>query len=174
MGAALGALLLASAFWGSTPPGHVKANIKLKAMPAKHALTLYERVLGPRAGASIRADAKGKALLMEDSKTRIERMRVLIASLDSTKKGLGKIYVRPVMHRQASDMRDLLKRILGKRIGREVKLAADDPSSHLVLMCSAAEYRTLDRLIRRLDVTPRDEQRIFVLPGKSALPLPGQ
>jgi len=85
-----------------------------------------------------------------------------------------RIFVRPVIHRPASELVIVTRRVFGDDLGRGVGLAPDDRSNQMIVRATAAQYRTIDRLLRRLDIRPRDERRIFVLPGRTSLPLPGK
>ncbi|MDP6945014.1 MAG: hypothetical protein QF464_12750 [Myxococcota bacterium] len=84
-----------------------------------------------------------------------------------------RIYVRPVQHRPASELVEVTRRILGARLGHGVGLASDDRSAQLVVHARPTEYAEMDRLLRRLDVRPKGARRIFVLPGRTSLPIPG-
>lgn len=165
-------------------------RIELRSMTAAQALEVHERVLGKAPGGTIVAAPKGDAVLVRDTPERLGRYRALLAWLDlpvspTTKAGKKaaselspgrverRIYVRPVVHRLASELVTVVRRIFGDSLGRDVAFAPDDRSGQLVVRARAHEYAEIDRLLRRLDVHPRGERRIFVLPGSTALPLPG-
>lgn len=149
-------------------------RIELKEMSADDAITLRAKVIGARAGSSATAAPDGKSIIVQDSVGRIERLRQLITWLDLPGSKTRRLHVRPVLHRQPSELVSLTHRVFGDYIGREVGLAADDRSGKLIVLAKPSEYRTIDRLLRRLDIPPRDDRRIFVLPGRTSIPLPGR
>ena len=149
-------------------------RVSLRAMSATQAILLYDTVLGSAPGATITASPAGDAVILEDSPARVSRFRDLITWLDRPGPNGRRIYARPIRHRAPSDLLEVTRRILGDTLGRDVALAADDRSAHLVVRARPEEYASLDRLWRRLDVAPRDERRIFVLPGRTSLPTPGR
>lgn len=143
-------------------------------MPVEHALVIHERVLGAAPGVQVTASPKGDAVIVKDRPMRIAQFRDLLRMLDLPGAKGRRIFVRPVQHRLASDLVDVTRRVLGDTIGRDVGFAPDDRSNQLIVRATPPQYRTIDRLLRRLDIRPKDERRIFVLPGRTSLPLPGQ
>lgn len=171
--------LLGTALWCTSAviaasPGLASERLPLSSMSVKQALSLHERVLGSTPATRVIGSPKGDAVIVEDEPARIERFRTLLALLDQPGPKGRRIFVRPVQHRLASELASVTLRVFGRAIGRDVGIAPDDRSSQLVVRASAAQYRTIDRFIKRLDVTPRDERRIFVLPGRTSLPIPGR
>ena len=161
---------LALALLGAT----ATERIELKSMPAKDALTLHARVLGVIGNAVLAPAPDGKSVVVTDTKDRIARLRLLIGWLDTPGATSRRLYVRPTQYRDPTELATLTRRVFGEFIGREVSLAPDDRSGMLIVRAKAAEYRSLDRFLRRLDVPPRDDRRIFVLPGRTSIPLPGR
>jgi type II secretory pathway component GspD/PulD (secretin) len=171
--------LLSAALWCASatvapPPGLVSQRLSLQTMSVEQALLVHDRVLGTAPGAKITGSPKGDAVILHDERPRIDRFRTLLTMLDLPGAKGRRIFVRPVQHRLASELVTVTRRVFGEAMGRDVGFAPDDRSSRLVVRASAAQYRTIDRLLKRLDIRPRDERRIFILPGRTSLPLPGQ
>ena len=158
----------------STAPGLVTERVPLSAMSPEQALALYDKVLGKGLGATLSVAPKKDALLIKDTRERVLRYRQLLLFLDIPGQVERRIYVRPTVNRLPSELVAVVKRVFGERLGRHVGLAPDDRSSQLIVHAKASEYATIDRLLRRLDIRPRDERRIFVLPGRTSIPLPGK
>ena len=142
-------------------------------MPAADAVTLHDRVLGSEGGSSVTASPDGDAVIVKDTPERIARLRLLLGWLDLPGTAARRLYVRPTKHRSPSELTAVTRRVLGDAMGKDLGLAPDDRSGLLVVRATPPTYRTIDRLLRRLDIPPRDERRIFVLPGRTAIPLPG-
>jgi len=143
-------------------------------MAVEQAIVIHERVLGVAPGSRVVGSPKGDALLVTDTRQRIERLQAVLGLLDLPGGKGRRIFVRPVIHRPASELVSVTRRVFGDDMGHGVGLAPDDRSNQMIIRATAAQYRTIDRLLRRLDIRPRDERRIFVLPGRTSLPLPGK
>ena len=167
--------LWAAALWcamASHPvPSPAPERIPLRAMSAQQAIELYTRIVSAGEG-TIVATPEGDAVLLQDTPERSARFRRLLEHLDRRGPKGRRLYVRPVLHRLPSELAEVTRRILGDRIGRDVALAPDDRSQQLVVHTRPSTYVTLDRLLKKLDTPPRDEKRIFVLPGQTPIPTP--
>lgn len=189
VGALVASLLWCAQAAASPVPAPATERIPLRSMTAAQAVELHQRVLGAGQGATIAPGPKGDAVLVHDTPERLARFRTLITWLDlpssrpraraqtSSASPSGRadrrIFVRPVLHRPASELVAVTRRIFGDSLGRDVGLAPDDRSGQLVVRARDHEYAEIDRLLRRLDVHPRGERRIFVLPGSTSFPVPG-
>ncbi len=153
MAGAFLAMSLGAVPWQATPPpvpepSRVTRVLELEAMTAVAAVALWLEVSGPIEGASAAPGPHARTLILQDTPRRIERFEGLLALLDVPAQTELRIYVRPVVHRLASELAALVKETFGTRIAAAVPL---DPSDTLVVRAPWEVYQEIDRFLRRLD-----------------------
>lgn len=133
----------------------------LDGMPAERAISLWERVIGPQAGATIIQGRAANVVVVKDTPARIARFRTLMKALASTGAD-AHIYLRPVLYMEASELAAVVSNVAGQSDAmKDVALVPDDRSGQLVVSATPARYRALDALMRRLDVPATTPRRVI-------------
>jgi type II secretory pathway component GspD/PulD (secretin) len=90
-------------------------------------------------------------VVVKDSPERLARFHALIAALDRKGAAARRIYIRPVAYLLPSELAKELDEIAGAT-GDELRMVPDDRTQRLVVITTAAIYRRVDLVARRLDV----------------------
>jgi general secretion pathway protein D len=128
-------------------------------------------------------------LIMTDSKSNLYRISTVIAALD-VKGYQADLYLIPLSHASAKTVSEHLENVLlqksssatlpaaggdgrqaptvqtvatGTAVSKRVKIIPDERTNSLIVLATPAEYRTISRLVRKLDVeTPEGTGRINI------------
>jgi len=147
----MSALLVALAvvFGGDTLKTEI---IFLGDLPAANAITLWERVIGPAAGATIIEGRAPDVVVVKDSPDRLRRFRGLLQAI-AGHDAKEHIYVRPVTFMMPTQLTQLATQIMGDRAS-DATFIPDDRSGQLVIRATPANYKKVDVLLRKLDRPP--------------------
>lgn len=137
--------------------------IFLQEVDADRAIVLWDKVIGPAPEATIVKGREPNVVVVKDSPERLARFHALIAALDRKGAAARRIYIRPVAYLLPSELAKELDEIAGAT-GDELRMVPDDRTQRLVVITTAAIYRRVDLVARRLDV-PGQGRDIRVLPA---------
>ncbi len=141
--------------------------IFLEGLSAERAITIHERLLGQVGESAIVLGRQPNVVVVKDTPLRLSRFREILALLDRPGAAERRIYIRPVRHLAPSELARLVAEVIdqGGDAAEAVQLVPDDRGRQLVVMCRERTYRSLDRLMRKLDVGSTNPREIRVTPA---------
>ena len=129
----------------------------LRALTAERAMALYDRVIGRGSVTHLAPGRAAGSLVVRDHAPRLDRFRRLLVALDQPREGELRIFARVVVHRSAESLAALLQQTWTAAGRGPLAMVGDDRARLLLVRSTLETYRSLDRMVRRLDQPEQHE-----------------
>ncbi|NUN16280.1 MAG: hypothetical protein HUU55_21850 [Myxococcales bacterium] len=131
--------------------------VKLHHVEPQRVLDLYQKLAGKTG--TVDVSSGQNAVVIHDYPESIRRFERILSLLDVPKGGALRIYVRPILHRDPQELVDLVSAVWETKTGPPPRFVSDERTGQLIVVTTAESYRKLDRLLRRLDVPERGQEK---------------